>query len=250
MPKGSRGGRRSSGGNSNSSSNSNNVTQGNSLSGGGGGGFTIMSDADAQQIRDDVDHMYSPSVRDAIKQYIANDTKNTGKAYSMSQTLNHKLNNGLALDANEQYMVKYMQKGMHDIGKDVVLTRGCHEDFLQGLGISNYGNMSESQLKSKLVGTEFKTKSFSSFSYDTSKNPFLGGSQSGGREVIIKQNTKSGTKVVFGAKSQSEIITNIGTESKITNVYFAKDSSGNTKMANPRASMKSKPVIIIETTTK
>lgn len=249
MPKGSRGGRRSSGG-SNSSSNPNSATQGNSLSGGGGGGFTIMSDADAQQIRDDVDKMYSPSVRDAIKQYIADDTKYSGNKYSMSQTMNHKLNNGLPLSANEQYMVKYMQKGMHDMGKDVVLERGCHEDFLQGLGIKDYTNMSESQLKSKLVGTEFKTKSFSSFSYNTSKNPFLGGPQSGGREVVIKQNTKSGTKVIFGAKSQSEIITNIGTESKITNVYFAKNADGSVKTARPKGSMTRKPVVIIETTTK
>lgn len=248
MPKGSRGGRRSSSG-SNSSSNPNSTTQGNNLSG-GGGGFTIMSDADAQQIRDDVDKMYSPSVRDAIKQYIADDTKHSGNKYSMSQTMNHKLNNGLPLNANEQYMVKYMQKGMHDMGKDVVLERGCHEDFLQGLGINNYTNMSESQLKSKLIGTEFKTKSFSSFSYNTSKNPFLGGSQSGGREVVIKQNTKSGTKVIFGAKSQSEIITNIGTESKITNVYFAKNADGSVKTARPKGSMTRKPVVIIETTTK
>lgn len=231
MAKGSRGGRRAS-------------------SGGSSGTFSTMDDTYAQQLRNDVDSMYSPSVRDAIKQYIANDTKGTGKAYSMSQTLNYKLNNGTPLDANEAYMVKYLQKGMHSIGKDVVLTRGCHEDFLQGLGINNYGNMTESQLKGALVGTEFKTKSFSSFSYDTSKNPFLSGAQSGGREVIIKQNTKNSTKMIFGAKSQSEIITNIGTESKITNVYFAKDASGNTKRAYPRGSMTSKPVLIIETETK
>lgn len=220
-----------------------------SITAGGTINYGTLTDADAQQIRDDVDAMYTPSVRDAIKQYIANDTKNTGKQYSKSQTLNHKLNNNLPLNANEQYMDKYLQKGMHDIGKNVTLIRGCHEDFLQSLGISDYASMTESQLKQKLVNMHYTTKSYSSFSYDISKNPFLGNGQySGGREIIMKQYTKSTTKVVFGAKSQAEIITNKGTGSTIKNVYFdTQNEFGGT--ATPKGSYKSKPVLVVEVET-
>lgn len=48
--------------------------------------------------------------------------------------------------------------------------------------------------------------------------------------------------MVFGAKHQAEIITNKGTNYKITNVYY------NGKTATPRTGS-SKPVIVIEAET-
>ena len=199
--------------------------------------YTNMTDAMAQQVRDDVDDRYTSDVKDAIKQYISKATDSNG--YSFSQNLNYKLDNNLPLNATEKFMDKYIQQGMHDLGHDVNLTRACHDDILKDLGISDYSKMTESQLKQALVGGIYKTTAYNSFSYDESKNPFLTGPQSGGREIIIKAKARSDTKVVFGAKSQAEIVTNKGTQQKITNVYF----SG--KTATPRGKS-SRPQLVIE----
>lgn len=180
--------------------------------------FTQLTDQEAQQIRDDADERYDPSVLDAIKQYISKATDAQG--YSMSQNLNYKLNNDLPLNANEKYMLKYLQKGMHDIGKDTVLYRGAHEDFLQRLGVNNYQRYSEAQLKKMVVGSTFKSKSFTSASYDKSKNPFYTGPNSGGREVEIVIKAPKTSKMVFGARSQSEVIMNVGTQYKVTDIKY------------------------------
>lgn len=197
MAKGSRGGRRS------------------------GGTFNVMTDADAQQLRDDVDDMYTADVVDAIKNYISNSNPN-GDGFSHSQNLNYKLDNGIALNATEDFIDKNIQAGMHSLGNNVQLTRGCHDDLLKTIGINDYSKMSESQLKQQLVGTKLQTTSYMSTSYDVSKNPFLSSSSnvSGGREVVLKINAKSSTKGVFGAKSQAEIVLNKGTNIAIKNVYY------------------------------
>lgn len=204
------------------------------------GNYVTMTDAIAQQIRDDVDDRYESDVVDAIKNYISKATDSQG--YSTSQSLNYKLDNGMKLNPTEQFIHDNIQKGMHDLGVNTTLTRACHDDMLKALGIKDYSKLSEAQLKSKLIGTEYKTTAYSSFGYDDSKNPFLTGNQAGGREVIIKAKTGSNTKVVFGAKSQGEIVTNIGTQYKINNVYY----SGGT--ATPRNGS-SKPVIVLEVET-
>ena len=199
--------------------------------------YKTMTDTMAQQVRNEVDDRYTSDVRDAIKLYISKATDSQG--YSMSQNLNYKLDNGIKLNASEKFIDKYMQQGMHPIGNDVVLTRACHDDILKDLGIKDYTKMSDAQLQKALVGGVYTTKSYNSFSYDDSKNPFLTGSQSGGREVIIKASTPSTAKVVFGAKSQSEIITDKGTQYKINKVYY------NGKTATPRNGA-SKPQLVIE----
>lgn len=199
--------------------------------------FKTMTDTEAQQIRNEVDDRYTSDVKDAIKLYISKATDSQG--YSMSQNLNYKLDNGLKLNASEKFIDKYMQKGMHDLGKDTILTRACHDDILKDLGIKDYTKMTEAQLNKALVGGTYQTKSYNSFSYDDSKNPFLTGPQSGGREVIIKASAPSTTKVVFGAKSQSEMITDKGTKYQIKKVYY----SG--KTATPRTGA-SKPQVVIE----
>ena len=86
-----------------------------------------------------------------------------------------------------------------------------------------------------------QTTSYTSWSYDKSKNPFLPGPpQGGGREVYIVNKSSSSTKMFFGAKSQAEVVTNIGTNMKISNVYF--DGT----YATPRLRRGSVPRIVIE----
>lgn len=231
MPKGNRGGRRTS-----PATPATPVTPATSA-GSGNIVFGAFSDADAQQLRDDTDDRYSPTVLDAIKQYISKATDSQG--YSMSQALNHKLNNGLKLNANEKFMDTYLAKGMHDIGKDITLYRGAHEDFLQRLGIKNYQSMTESQLKQALAGAQYQTLSYTSASYDKSKNPFYTGANSGGREIEMVIKAPKTTKIVFGARSQAEMVINKGTQYKITDVKY----TGRT--ATPRG-QGYKPVLQVE----
>jgi len=139
-----------------------------------------------------------------------------------------------------------LKNGMRDIGKDTTLYRASHDDILKQLGIKNYTNMTEQQLQSQLVGVEFKTTSYMSTSYDRTKNPFMPGNvQGGGREV--EQTIKAGknTKVFLGAKSQTEVVTDVGTDLRITGVKFKRDSRGNIMYANPRLGG-SKPILEME----
>ena len=243
MAKGSRGGRRGGSGSGASVAQSNTPAQQTGTGyGGGTGGFAIMSDSDAQQLRDDMEDMYDSDVTDAIKLYISDSNPN-GDGFSHSQNLNYKLDNGKQLNATEKFIDANIQAGMHDIGKNTTLTRYCHDDILQKCGVDDYTKYSESQLKSMLIGTEFTTTAYTSYSYDKSKNPFRVGAVGGnGREVTMNTNCKSDTKVVFGAKKQAEMIVNKGTKQKITNVYF----DGTT--ATPRGKG-AKPRIVIETET-
>lgn len=215
-------------------------------SGGGGAGgaisFTQMTDADAAQLRDDMDGNYEPDVVNAIKMYISSADAN-GDGFSYSQNLNYKLDNGIPLDVNETYIDSFIGQGMHDIGKDVTLFRACHDDVLKSCGISDYSKMTESQLKSALVGTTFTTKSYMSTSYDKAKSPFYHGNSSsgvsGGREVYMNINAKANTKMVFGSKSQAEFVLNKGTNFKITGVHYDGTS------ATPRGKG-SKPRVVID----
>lgn len=183
--------------------------------------FTAMNDNDAAQLRDDMDGYYEPDVVNAIKMYISSADAN-GDGFSYSQNLNYKLDNGLPLDVNEAYINDFLQQGMHDIGKNTTLFRACHDDILQSLGISDYTKLTDSQLQSKLVGTQFRTKAYMSASYDAMKNPFTNPSSgvSGGREVYMNIKAKGSTKIVFGAKSQAEMVINKGTGFKITGIHY------------------------------
>lgn len=240
MAKSNRGGRRSGGSISQSHTP---AAQTGAGSLGGGGVFTPFTDTDAQQLRDDMNDVYDPDVTDAIKLYISDSNPN-GDGFSHSQNLNYKLDNGMPLNATEQFIHDNIQAGMHDIGKDTTLTRFCHDDVLQKCGVKDYTKYSETQLQSMLIGTEFTTTAFTSYSYDASKNPFrVGAPGGGGREVTMKTNCKSNTKVVFGAKKQAEMVMNKGTKQRITNVYF--DGT----MATPRSKFSSVPRIVIETET-
>ena len=204
MAKGTRGGRRSG-----------------TLGGGGGSvSYGTFTDADAQQLRDDMEDMYDPDVTDAIKLYISDSNPN-GDGFSHSQNLNYKLDNGIPLNANEKFIDDNMQAGMHALGKDSMLERYCHDDILQQCGISDYSKMSEKQLQSSLIGTTLTTTSYLSTSYNGKKSPFNPNNPGGGgREVVMKIKAGKDTKVVFGAKKQAEMIVNKGTNMRITNIKF------------------------------
>lgn len=210
--------------------------------GGGGGNFSRFDDNDAQKLRDDMEDMYDPDVTDAIKLYISDSNPN-GDGYSHSQNLNYKLDNGMPLSPTEKFIDDNIQAGMHAIGKDSQLVRYCHDDILQSAGIKDYTKMSDAQLQSALVGKTFSTTSYMSTSYDGNKNPFNPSAPNGGgREVVMNINAGKGTKMVFGAKKQAEIVLNKGTSMKITGIHF--DGT----YATPRnAGTKPRVVIDVET---
>ena len=201
---------------------------------------TQFTDTDASQlIAVNADAYDDPDFNYARKLYVSDATDSAG--FSFSQNLNYKLDNNLPLNANEQFMKDMLQNGMRPIGKDTMLFRAAHDDILKSLGIKDYTKMSQAQLQQQLVGTTMQTTSYTSWSYDKSKNPFLPGQpQGGGREVYIVNKSASSTNMFFGAKSQAEVVTNIGTNMKISNVYF--DGTH----ATPRLRGKSVPRIVIE----
>lgn len=114
---------------------------------------------------------YDINTKLAINQYIRQDQTNTG--YGVGQNLNHKLENGQALNANEQYMVNMMDAAMHPLGKNTTLIRAAHQDFLEALGVKNYQRMTDAQLNAAVQGVEYTEKKFVSTAYDAKKNPFI-----------------------------------------------------------------------------
>ena len=250
MAKGSRGGRRAGGAGGNTVVMSNVPVN-----------ATALTDAQADALRQQQDSQYDANTTAAVKMYISN-TNFDGQGHSLSQTMNYLLDEGVDLNntplaqinskyglrltprelASMQYTDNYMQIATHALGKDTLLQRGAHDDLLKNtFGIKDYSKMTESQLQNKLVGQTFKNTSYMSSSYDVNKNPFLSSSSgvSGGREVVYNIKAGGNTKVLFGAKKQSEIVIDKGTDFKITGVRF----SG--KTATPRGGS-SKPQVVID----
>lgn len=214
MAKGGRGGRRSGGASTN--------VQVTSVASGGNVPVNIsaFTDTDAQKLRDDMEDVYDPDVTDAIKLYISDSNPN-GDGFSHSQNLNYKLDNGIALNATEKFIDDNIQAGMHAIGKDTTLVRYAHDDILQAMGVSDYTKMTDAQLQKALVGTTFKTTSYTSTSYDANKSPFAPSQPlGGGREVVMNIKAGKNTQVVFGAKKQAEMVLNKGTQMKVTGIRF------------------------------
>ena len=200
-----------------------------------------LTDAEADQLRQQQDSMYDANTTAAVKMYIS-DTNFDGQGHSLSQTMNYledmgvdlntadlnQINKqfGLNLSVNDmasmQYTSNIMSVASHDLGKDTILQRGAHDDMLRNVfGIQDYSKMSQAQLQSKLVGQYFHNTSNMSTSYDIAKNPFLGnGPASGGREVVYNIKAGSKTQILFGAKKQSEVIIGKNTNFKITGVKF------------------------------
>lgn len=201
--------------------------------------YKVMSHAQAQQLRDDVDDNYDIDTVLALKQYTSKTATSNG--YSMSQNLNWKVENNIPLTANEQYMLQQIQGAMHPIGQDTILTRGAHADTAAALGLKNWDNIkTDAQLQAALMGATFTNKSLMSASYDVNKNPFLNGPQAGGREVVLKIKADGQTQMVFGAKSQAETILGLNQNWRVTGARF----TGN--RATPRNSTKTYRQIEIE----
>lgn len=262
MAKGSKGGRRAVAANNNSGGGtagpvipSSNVP----------GNATPMTDQDAQQLRDLQDTIYNGSLSAAVKMYIAGQPGTAaanfdGNGHSMAQTMNY-LNEmgidfynatpadlkkyGIAVDgtklASMVYADQYMTSGAHAIGKDTILHRAAHDTILQSeFGIADYTKLTEQQLKTRLIGGTYTTKAHMSTSYDKSKSPFLDPNSgiAGGREVIYQIKTGANTKVLLGAKAQTEVIVNKGERFRITDVSY----TGNT--ATPRGGRSKKQILI------
>lgn len=204
--------------------------------------YGAFTDADAQQLRDDMDDIYDADVTDAIKLYISDSNPN-GDGYSHSQNLNYKLDNGMALNPTEKFIDDNLQAGMHSIGKDSNLVRYCHDDILKSAGIKDYTKLTDAQLQSALVGRTFQTTSYMSTSYDGKKNPFNPSAiNGGGREVVMNVKAGKDTKMVFGAKKQAEIVLNKGTNMRIVGIHY--DGT----YATPRGKgMKPRVVLDVET---
>lgn len=204
--------------------------------------YQNMDDNDAQAIISaNADSYQDPDFVSAQKMYISDAVDSQG--YSYSQSMNYKLDNGLPLNATERWINDNLQNGMHDLGKDTNLVRYCHDDILQKCGISDYTKLSDSQLQSKLIGTELKTTAYMSTSYNASKSPFAPNQPlGGGREVVMNIKASSNSKVVLGAKAQSEIVMNKGTNLRITGIHY--DGT----YATPR-NKGSKPRVILDVET-
>ena len=201
---------------------------------------TQFTDTDASQlISVNADAYDDPDFNYARKLYVSDATDASG--FSFSQNLNYKLDNNIPLNANEQFMRDNLDLGMRPIGKDTMLFRAAHDDILKQLGVKDYTKLSQAQLQQQLVGTTMQTTSYTSWSYDKSKNPFLPGQPNGGgREVYMVAKARASTQMFLGAKSQAEVVPNVGTNMKISNIYF--DGT----YATPRLKGKSVPRVVIE----
>lgn len=83
-----------------------------------------------QQDADDMaqaQNRYDINTRLAINQYIREDAQSNG--FTLSQNMNHKLENGQTLDATETYVAQRLDAAMHDLGKNTMLFRAAHKDL-------------------------------------------------------------------------------------------------------------------------
>lgn len=193
-----------------------------------GPNFTPMADSDTQNWP-----KYDINLKNAVKQYARADEQSSG--HSISQDMNHKLENGLPLNANERYIVDQFQRGQHDIGKDTILHRAAHADVLSALGLTgNYAHMTDAQLKAALVGSEYQERKMVSTAYDASKSPFISGPMAGGREVMMEIKTPSGTKVIYGNPQQAEVVLTGNPTFRVVDAKFTTDSNGYRVIARPK----------------
>lgn len=181
------------------------------------GAFTHMTQQDVDDM-DDAQKKYDINTRLAINQYIREDPQSNG--FTLSQNMNHALENGDTLNATESYVAQRLDAAMHDIGKNTVLYRAAHKDFLEALGVHNYESLTPTQLDAAVRGATYREKKFVSTAFDKSKNPFISGAQSGGREVYINIKAPGNAQCVLGNSKQAEIILSRGTTFRATGAHF------------------------------
>ena len=180
--------------------------------------YTRLTPQEEDDLADELEQQYDINTRIAINQYIREDAGSNG--YTMSQNMNHKLEEGQPLSANEQYVYDHLVAAMHEFGKDTVLVRAAHKDFLEALGVQNYERMTDAQLNAAVQGKSYMERKFVSAAMDPRKNPFISGSASGGREVYINIKTPSSAKCVLGNRAQSEVILAPGVKFRATGAHF------------------------------
>lgn len=147
------------------------------------------------------DQTFDIDTRMALQDYL-NDQPMTGSMYSPSQVLNYKMRENAKnpgsqpLTANEQFMVDSLNEGMHNMGYNVNLIRYDRVDFMQTLGVGNFNNMTESQLKTALIGGRYSDPAFGSYSYNNFKNAPAGNPFTD-KAVKIVRRTKASTQVLM-----------------------------------------------------
>lgn len=132
----------------------------------------------------------------AIQNYLSDATE-PGSMYSMSQNMNHALQTGQKLTANQQFVYNNLNASMHNLGYNLTLTRYDHADAINGMlksaGVNaSYDKLTASQLNKALSGAVITQRSPVSTSYnDFSKagsNPF----------------TSRAVKIVYSAKAKAQ----------------------------------------------
>lgn len=163
--------------------------------------------------------------RMALQDYL-NDQNMAGSMYVQSQTLNHKMRKGLPLTANEQFMVDALNDGMHNLGYNLTLTRYDRIGFMNdasGLGLGNYENMTESQLKKALIGQTYVDKAFVSTSYNDFKHAPAGNSFTD-KAIKINYRAKASTQALMPGNGPGgqlgEIVLAPGQSYKIVDVKY------------------------------
>lgn len=200
--------------------------------------FAATDSADYHQLYGGRNYFQSQAfgidTRMAIQDYL-NDQTMAGSMYVQSQTLNHKMRKGLALSANEQFMVDALTEGMHNLGYNLNLTRYDRIGFMNDtLGLKNYENMTESQLKKALVGQTFVDKAFVSTSYNDFKHAPTGNAFTD-KAIKIHYKAKAGTQALMPGNGPGgqlgEIILAPGQSYKIVDVKYTgkKGRSGATQ---------------------
>lgn len=183
------------------------------------GKATAMSQADIQAMLQRQKAQMDGNSRAAINEYT--DATKQSNGYAKSQNLNRALTMGQQLDPAQTKLRDELDKIMVPIGKETTLYRATHDGFLTRLGFNVNNYSTNAQLQKALVGAEWTEKGYGSTAHDSSKNPFWpGGYMSGGREVLMRIHTGSGTKAALVQSSQAEVLLGRGTNYKITGARF------------------------------
>lgn len=166
----------------------------------------------------------------AIQDYLA-DQPTAGSMYSVSQQLNHAMETGQALTANQQYMVDSLMDGMHNIGYNINLTHYARVSMVDAIGKAvginmtsgNYQNMTASQL-AQLKGKSFSIDRFVSTSYNDFKNAPNGGRPFTDKAVVLKIKAPARAQALMPGNGRGgalgEMVLAPGQNYRITNVSF------------------------------
>jgi hypothetical protein len=98
--------------------------------------------------------------------------------------------------------------------------------------------MTPAQLNAAVQGATYRERKYVSTAFDKSKNPFIGGYASGGREVYINIKAPGNSQVVLGHPKPAEVILSRGTTFRATGAHF--DGT----YANPRVGGRLPRVVI------